>query len=95
MLYTGRFINLSDDIIEVNITTNNSTDSSTELEFAGDSPVIITQSSQDGIFTPVKSRSCTITVVTHDAYYDMYSGESHGTLVTVDNISQNSRLFYG
>ena len=95
MLYTGRFINLSDDIIEVNITTNNSTDSSTELEFAGDSPVIITQSSQDGIFTPVKSRSCTITVVTHDAYYDMYSGESHGTLVTVDNISKNSRLFYG
>ena len=95
MLYTGRFINLSDDIIEVNITTNNSTDSSTELEFAGDSPVIITQSSQDGIFTPIKSRSCTITVVTHDAYYDMYSGESHGTLVTVDNISQNSRLFYG
>lgn len=95
MLYTGRFINLNNDIIEVNVTTNNSTDSSTELEFAGESPVIITQVSQDGIFSPVKSRSCTITVVTHEEYFDMYTGASHGTLVTVENISQSKRLFYG
>ena len=96
MLYIGNFRTLNDDLIEVKITTNNNTDSSTEIIFAGESPVIIAQTSQDGIFTPIKSRSCTITIVSKEEYFDMYSGTSHGTKVEVTNITRdNDCLFFG
>ena len=95
MLYTGYFRAMNGNTITVNITTNNSTSQQTQLTFAGESPVVINQTSSDGIFSPIKSRSCTISIVTPDAYYDMYSASSHGTSVVVTDSSRNEVLFSG
>jgi len=94
MRYTGRFRNIHNEVIEVNIITNNDESQETELTFVGDSPVTITQES-DGIFSPIKSRGCTITIICKKPYYDIYSGSSHGTKVTVNNISKAECLFFG
>lgn len=95
MLYTGRFKNRNEETIQVNIITNNNTSQETELKFVDESPVVIVQNSSDGIFSPIKSRSCTITIVANEPYYDMYSGTSHGTKVTVNNLGTGECLFYG
>lgn len=96
MKYTGQFKTIKNNLIEINIITNNSTADTTELIFSGDSPVVITQESPDGIFSPIKSRSCTITLVSKDEYYDMYSSTSKGTSVEVINKTMdNDCLFFG
>lgn len=95
MLYTGKFKNVKGETIQVNIITNNDKQQTTELTFANESPVIIMQNSSDGIFSPIKSRSCTITVVAKDPYFDMYSGQSHGTIVEVNNLTKGECLFFG
>lgn len=94
MKYEGRFRTLKDDMIQVIIITNNSTTEEKELTFSNESPVMISQSS-DGIFSPIKSRSCTIKVVTKEVYFDIYSGSSHGTSVAVNNLTNNECLFFG
>ena len=63
MKYEGRFRTLKDEMIQVVIITNNDASQEEEIFFADESPVMISQSS-DGIFSPIKSRSCTIKLVT-------------------------------
>lgn len=94
MKYEGRFRTLKDEMIQVVIITNNDASQEEEIFFADESPVMISQSS-DGIFSPIKSRSCTIKLVTKDVYFDVYSGSSHGTSVAVNNLTNSECLFYG
>lgn len=94
MKYEGRFRTLKDEMIQVIIITKNSTSQVKEIFFADESPVMISQSS-DGIFAPIKSRSCTIKLITKDVYFDIYSGSSHGTSVAVNNLTNSECLFYG
>lgn len=72
MLYWGTFRNQTHNTLyRVEIVTNNSTASSTELTFS-DEPVVI-ETSSDSLFAPIKSRSCTIEIVTDEIYYDLYA----------------------
>jgi len=95
MKYTGKFKNRNGETIQVNIITKNNISEVTELTFVDESPVIIAQNSPDGIFSPIKSRSCTITIVAKEPYLDMYSGQSHGTKVIVNNLTKGECLFFG
>lgn len=95
MLYTGKFKNRINESIEVNIITGNDTTQTTELTFIDESPVIISQSSSDGLFSPIKSRSCTITIVSKDTYFDMFSINPHDVKVIVNNLGSGKCLFYG
>ena len=95
MKYVGRIKNIKDETIEVVIVTNNDSTQTTELTLAGESPIIISQTSSDGLFSPIKSRSCTITIISKETYFDMYSGSSHGTTVTVNNLTTVDCLFFG
>jgi len=94
MLYKGRFKNINEETIQVQIITQNDETEETSLTFVDESPVIISQSS-DGLFSPIKSRSCEITIVTLAPYFDMYSGSSHGTKVIVHNLTTGECLFFG
>ena len=95
MLYTGTFKTKKDEEIEVRLTTNNDTTVEQELTFVDDAPVIISQTSSDGLFSPIKSRSCTITIVSKEDYFDLYSASPMGTLVEVINNDTGRYLFYG
>ena len=92
MKYEGRFRTLKDEMIQVVIITNNDASQEEEIFFADESPVMISQSS-DGIFSPIKSRSCTIKLVTKDVYFDIYSGSSHGTSEAVNILTNSQSLF--
>ena len=96
MLYWGKFKTFKNEMIRVEILTSDQDDSiRTERLFSGEAPVVISQQSGDGIFSPIKSRSCTITIVAEGPYLDMYSGHSHGTSVKVYNEKKNECLFFG
>ena len=96
MLYKGYFKTNKEESILVEIITGNSTENdsiTTDLVFSGESPVIISTES-DGLFSPIKSRSCTVTLVAEQPYYDMYSGTSHGTKLHVYNCDTAECLFW-
>lgn len=66
-----------------------------ELTFAGESPIIIEQTSDDGIFSPIKSRGATIITLTKIPYFEIYSGKAQGTRVEIQNTSKGEILFKG
>ena len=71
MKYIGEFISLNDKQYKVEIITNGISSAETKITLGTD-PVIITTES-DGLFSPIKSRSCTINIVSDDFYFDMYA----------------------
>lgn len=93
MIYKGYFRTVTKDVIEVLITTSGST-GETEITLAGESPVVISTSS-DSVFSPIKSRSCTVSIVTTTLLQDIYSGTSHGTSMVVNNLTKAKCLFFG
>ena len=94
MKYTGKFKNIKDELFQVDIVTNNDTTQMKELKFS-DNPCVISQSSSDGVFSPIKSRSCTVTVVTEEPLFDIFTTNSVGTSLTVINITTGDYVFNG
>lgn len=71
MKYIGEFISLNNKQYKVEIITNGISSAETKITLGTD-PVTITTES-DGLFSPIKSRSCTINIVSDDFYFDMYA----------------------
>lgn len=94
MKYQGTIRTIKDEVIQVIIVTNGDKSKETELTFASESPISICQTS-DGIFAPIKSRSCTIKIVSKDVYFDIYSSVSHGTSIVVNNLTTCKCIFFG
>ena len=97
MLYKGQFKSLenhNNKLFEVQLITNNDDSESTELKLSHRSPVIITTESE-GIFSPIKSRGCTITIITDEVIEDLYSPENQGVKVIVLNKTDNIIMFEG
>lgn len=96
MLYYGYFSDTRRHPYVVYITTNNSATQSQEITLS-DTPCVISQVS-DGIFSPIKSRTCTIEIVTEEAIDDLYSPYAHGVEVEVFDIEDEDhpkRIFHG
>lgn len=82
MLYKGEFKDKYENIWQVKITTNNSQSQTTDITLS-ENPVTIFQTSDDGLFSPIKSRGCTVRIISTEQYPDIYSATSHGTKVEV------------
>lgn len=83
MRYLGYFSTFGDtDHYTVEIITNGSSAQTTEILLSGDHPVVYEYSS-DGLFAPIKSRSCTVRMVSESYRFDMYSAKAHGVEVIV------------
>lgn len=96
MLYQGQFRTVHDnDLITVQLVSNNLTTTTVPIKLAKNSPVKIEQSSDDGIFSAVKSRSCTITIITDRIYEELYTGSAQGVAVTITNTTKKTILFEG
>lgn len=97
MLYKGNFKSLenhSNTLYEVVLITNNDDSETTEIKLSHKSPVIITTES-DGLFSPIKGRACTITIVTDEIIPDLYSGENQGVSVSIKNKTDDIIIFEG
>lgn len=97
MLYRAQFKQLENHdgkLYEVDLITNNDDTQTTEIKLSFNSPVII-RTESDGLFTPIKSRSCTISIITDEIIDDLYTGENHGVFVQVINKTDNIIIFEG
>ena len=93
MLYQGYFSNIDNKKYGVEIKTGTST-TPIEITLGGDDPVIITTSSE-GLFSPIKSRSCTIDIYSTEYYLDLYEPTSRGTRVRIFEYEENTSLYPG
>lgn len=81
MKYNGYFQNINGVLCRVELKTK-TIGNDVDLLLSGETPVLITTES-DGILSPIKSRSCTISVITPQSIEDIYSPTAHGTEVRV------------
>lgn len=87
MKYIGEFISLNDKQYKVEIITNGISSAETKITLGTD-PVTITTES-DGLFSPIKSRSCTINIVSDDFYFDMYASAAKQNEVLIYQYKNN------
>lgn len=91
--YKGEFKDIKDKTITVDIVPSDGNYTDTvDIRFTDD-PVSIELSSSDGIFTPIKDKSCTIRLFSEEIYWDLYSPSSTGYNVIID--SPTEKLFRG
>ena len=94
MIYQGTFKNINEETIEVTIHPTGSSSTLYELQFVGDNPVTIAQVS-DGLFSPIKSRTCTVRILSDEPIFDFYSSTPTGVKLTVTNTTTHLTLFEG
>lgn len=81
-VYVGQFGDINDNVYNVTIDAHLISDSEEkEIEF-GETPCVI-ESSDDELFAPIKSRSCTIDILTKEWLFDLYSPVAKGVSVKV------------
>lgn len=81
--YSGQFKNISGETYTVEIESQVANPNSNTIELTfGETPVVITTDSS-GIFSPIKSRSCTIEILTDTWLFDLYSPTAKGVQVKV------------
>lgn len=90
--YHSTFKNNQNQPIEVGIYVPSQTSDDIEITLS-DEPVIITQES-DGLFSPIKSCSCTINIMTDEALWDLYTTDPQSIMVYVTNLSGNSTVLF-
>lgn len=84
--YRGSFADIEDTVYVVDIQVKNLTDSGVihELIFDNDTPCKITTKSE-GLFSPIKSRGCTISLLTTELLMNIWSSTSQGVEVNIYN----------
>jgi len=92
MFYHGGFKSINNIEYDVQIISGNDTEEF-PITLSGD-PVIITGSS-DGIFAPIKSRSCSITFLSTDYHIDLYNPKQRETTVKITDTTNNKVVFRG
>lgn len=92
MLYKSIFSDINGVNYGVEILTDNV---STPVDIVlGGNPVVISSSSE-GLFSPIKSRSCVIELVSHDYHFDLYSPLSRGVSVKIYKLDNQKVIFRG
>ena len=93
-VYKGSFSDYDYNVYDIEIDGHLVGDSTERLITLSDNPCIITSDSQ-GVFSPIKSRSCSIEIVSGDYLSDIYTPKSRGVKVTVTKHSDSTVLFKG
>lgn len=82
MIYSGQFKDINNNLFEVKITT--SSGSQTSSVTLGGTPFVTEMDSNgDTIYKPVKYQSATVTIITPDYNFDIYSAKAQGTKVVL------------
>lgn len=80
MIYKGEFISTNKKLYEIKITTSQG--NATKVVTLGGNPFVTAMDSEGKtIFAPAKYQSATISIITPDYNFDIYSGQAQGTKV--------------
>ena len=80
MIYSGEFADINNKIYKVTITTESG--SQTKSVTLGGSPFVTEMDSDDKtIYSPAKYQTATVSIITPDYNFDIYSGKAQGTKV--------------
>ena len=64
-----------------------------DLIFAGKLPVVINRNGGDGnVFSPIRSSSCDITVVSNKVLSDLYTNDKKGIKVKVEKLTEDEQI---
>ena len=91
MKYIGQFRDIYEKLYTVTIETESQGEDE-EITLGG-SPVTITSES-DGLFTPIKSRGCTVEFVSKKYHFDLYSPKSREVSILITD-EQSNTIFRG
>lgn len=100
MLYTGKFSSNNNKVYQIDIVTDGNTTpwdgESGEITLSGTPCIISTYS--DGLFSPIKSRSATIEMVSTEYHMDLYQPSARGAKVSIYDITtvnNPKKIFHG
>lgn len=95
MIYRLQFRNIKEQLYTVDIQTGTATNLYDGLDVRGmGEPPCVIKSESNGLYAPIKSRSCTLNLLMRDYVFDLYSKTPKGTKVTVKDYN-NSIIFFG
>lgn len=92
MLYHSKFSDLNGKVYDVTIHTGTST-VEVPVTMSGN-PCIIESNSND-LFTPIKSRGCTLEIVSKQYMMDLYQTQARGAKVRIKEDATNKVIFFG
>lgn len=92
-MYTGQFRDVNEALYTVNISPKNNPVQIIPIIFSGN-PVSISQKS-NGLFSPIKTQTCTIEILNDTIYSDMYASDIKDVTVTIINEETNNTIFNG
>lgn len=86
MIYSGSFADINNKVYKVTISTNSG--NQTKSVTLGGSPFVTEMDSDDKtIYSPVKYQTATVTIITPDYNFDIYSPKAQGTKVVLTDES--------
>ena len=83
--YKGYFKSLDGVLYSVSFISNTSSSAFGDLVLAGDSPVVVSYTENDRLYTPLRTSTCTVKVVSSSYLMELYSGKAQGTQVIIKN----------
>ena len=88
--YKGYFRSYDDILYSVSFITNPRSETYGDIRLAGDSPVVVSYAESDRLFTPLRTSTCTVRVVSEHYLMNLYTGKAHGTQVILRNEDTDS-----
>lgn len=79
--YRGYFTDLDGKLYSVSIITDPNSTAFGEIILAGESPVVVSYSESERLYTPMRTSTCTVKVVSERYLMDIYTGKAQGTQV--------------
>ena len=87
--YIGYFKSLDCIDYAVRIITEPSSSTYKEVILAGEEPVKVTYTDTGKLFDPVRTSTCSVRLLTEDYLLDIYSGEAQGTIILVEDTTND------
>ena len=83
--YKGYFRAMDCTLYSVSFITNPSSDVYGEIMLAGEAPVLVSYTESERIYTPIRTSTCTVRVVSSQYLMNLYTGKAQGTQVILKN----------
>ena len=88
--YKGYFRDYEGALHSISFITNPRSDIYGDITLAGESPVVVSYSTSETLYEPLRTSTCTVRVVSSHYLMNLYSGKAQGTQVVLRNEDRGS-----
>ena len=83
--YKGYFMDFEGTTHSISFITNPRFETYGDIRLAGDSPVVVSYSENSELYSPIRTSTCTVRVVSSHYLMNLYTGKAQGTQVILKN----------